>query len=163
MMIFSLVIAGFYSVMQLTTGASKSSLKNRIEVQKDSRRTHMKFVDEISCASQVIKPDIGSTSAYLALVDRNGRIAVYYQRPFDYPQEDGTSVKGYKLYMVSRDPTSGKVEDEREVATHIKRLAFTATSEGAVAISLTMFNKKEEFNLFTQITLKNYYAGDFIN
>jgi len=163
LIIFSLVISGFYGILQLTAGTNKSSLKNKVEVQKDARRAQIKLIDELSCASEVVKPEIGSSAPFLVVVDKEGKIAVYYQRSEDFKQEDGSIVKGYKLYAVTKNPTTGKVETEREVASSIKRLVFTSVSEGSVGINLTVFNKNEEISVLTQVTLKNYYAGEFIN
>ncbi|HNY11309.1 MAG TPA: prepilin-type N-terminal cleavage/methylation domain-containing protein [Candidatus Wallbacteria bacterium] len=163
LMIFSFVISGFYGILQLTAGTNKSSLKNKIEVQKDARRTQIKFIDELSCASEVVKPGIGSSSPFLVVIDKDGKIAVYYQKSEDFKQEDGSVIKGFKLYSVTKNPTTGKVESEREVASNIKRLVFTSASEGSIGINLTTFNKNEEISVLTQVTLKNYYAGEFIN
>jgi type II secretory pathway component PulJ len=164
MMIFSLVVTGFYGVMQLSTAAGKSSLKDKVELQKNTRRAQMKLIDEVSCAGEVVKPEIGSSAPFLVLVDKEGKISVYYQKEHTYKLEDNkTEVKGYKLFSVTKNPTTGAVSQEKEVVGNIKRLIFTTVSEGSVSVNLRLFSNKEETDLITQVTLKNYYAGEFIH
>jgi len=164
MIIFSLVVTGFYSVMQFSVAANKSSLKDKVELQKNTRRAQMKLIDEISCASEIVKPEIGSSAPFLVLVDKEGMISVYYQKEETYKLEDDkTEIKGYRLYCVTKNPTTGAVRAEKEVISHIKRLIFTTFSEGSAAVNLKLFSNKEETDLITQVTLKNYYAGEFIH
>lgn len=164
LMIFSLVVTGFYGVMQLSAAAGKSSLKDKVELQKNTRRAQMKLIDEISCASEVVKPEIGSSAPFLVLVDKEGRIGVYYQKEHVYRlDDDKTEVRGYKLFSVTKNPTTGAVSQEKEIAGNIKRLIFTTMSEGSVTVNLKLFANREETDLVTQVTLKNYYAGEFIH
>jgi len=164
MMIFSLVVAGFYSVMQFSAAAGKSSLKDKVELQKNTRRAQMKLIDELSCASEVVKPEIGSSAPFLVIINKEGKICVYYQKEETYKLEDNkTEVKGYKLFLITKNPTTGEIGPEKEIIDKIKRLVFTAYSEGSVAVNLKLFSNKEETDLITQVTLKNYYAGEFLH
>ncbi|HPG59604.1 MAG TPA: hypothetical protein PKW98_17430, partial [Candidatus Wallbacteria bacterium] len=116
--------------MQFSTAANKSSLKDKVELQKNTRRAQMKLIDEISCASEIVKPEIGSSAPFLVLVDKEGMISVYYQKEELYKLEDDkTEIKGYRLYCVTKNPTTGAVGAEKEVISHIKRLIFTTFSE----------------------------------
>ena len=164
MMIFSLVVAGFYGVMQFGTAAGKSSLKDKVELQKNTRRAQMKLIDEISCASEIVKPEIGSSAPFLVIIDKEGKICVYYQKEEIYKLEDNkTEVKGFKLFSITKNPTTGEVSHEKEIIGKIKRLIFTTLSEGSAAVNLKLFSNKEETDLITQVTLKNYYAGEFLH
>ncbi len=164
LIIFSLVITGFYSVMSFSTAAGKSTLKDKVELQKNTRRAQMKLIDEISCASEIIKPEIGSSAPFLVIVNKEGKISVYYQKRHSYKLEDNkTVIDGYKLFCVTKNPTSQAIEAEKEIMGNIKRLVFTTHSEGSTAVNLKLFSNMEETDLITQITLKNYYAGEFLH
>jgi len=164
MIIFSLVVSGFYGVMQLTAATGKSSMKNKIEIQKNMRRAQMKLIDEISCAAEIVKPEIGSSAPFLVVINKEGKICVYYQKEVIYKTEDEKDeIKGYRLYCVTKNPTDGKISEEREVINHIKRLMFTTISEGSTVVNIRLFSNREQSDLITQVTLKNYFAGEFIN
>lgn len=158
--IFSLVVAMFYGAMQMAFNTSKSSLKNKIDVQKDSRRAQLKLVDEITGAAGVIKPAIGESAPYAAIIDAAGNVTVYYQKEARVRFEDGSTASGYKLFARTKS-SAGPAGAEREILDSIKRLVFTACSEGSLQIDLRLFNQREEFDLITQVTLKNYYTGEF--
>src|SRR5205085_10398108 len=103
---------------------------------------------------EVVSPRAGSTLGYAVLRDRVALLRWYY-----LTQQAGTTDL-YELHVYKHDDKLPENQRDELLLTNVRRLAFTARTEGALQVNLLLGEEGAESSVLTTVRLRNIAAAE---
>ena len=152
--LFALLI-GVVMGVQRWTGFATARLTPQLALQQQSRKALVGMLTELQESMEVVSPKPGCTLSYALVRDRLSLTRWYYQ----LPAADGRSTQ---LWRYVDDPELDRARRATLLLSGIRRLTFTARTEGALQLNLVLGEGDQELALLTTVRLRNVAAAEEI-
>lgn len=155
----TLVAALFAVVLGLIvwiTGFGRSAsgrLGAQASLQQGSRKALVRLLRELEESIEVVSPRPGTTLSHALVRDKLSLARWYYQ----VPSADGRS---FDLRRAIDSATLPPGQRDELLLTSIRRLTFTARTEGALQVHLVLSEGAEDYALVTTVRLRNIAAAE---
>ena len=133
-------------------GRASARLTPQLSLQQASRKAIVRLIRGLQESMEVAMPRPGCTLPYAIVRDQVSRAQWYYQ----VPRPDGTR----QLWRWVDD--AGLAPDKRAelLISGVKRLTFTARSEGALQVNLLLGEGDHEYAMLTTVRLRNIASAE---
>jgi type II secretory pathway pseudopilin PulG len=126
----------------------------QLSAQQTARAAVARLLRELQEGIEVVSPPPGSTYPYAVVRDQVSCARWYYL----IPQAGAPGLFELWRHVDDADLTPDKRAEK--LLANVKRLTFTAQSEGAVQVNLMLKDGDQEFPLLTSVRMRNLAAAD---
>lgn len=135
--------------------ASSLRLAPQMALQQASRKAVVRFLRDLQQGMEVLLPLPGATLPYAVARDDVSAICFYHLvSRTDRP--DGTM----ELWRYRMDPGQAPRGERELILSNVRRLSFTARSEGALQLNLLLAEGAEEYAIITTVRLRNIASAE---
>lgn len=132
---------------------SSRRITAQLSLQQESRKALVRLMREVQEGMEVLRPAPGTTLPYALFTDKLGRVRWLYLKPSTV-----RGAKTFELWMYTR--TLDQPIPPEQVLGNIRSAAFTAVSEGALQVNVTLAEDDQSLPLLTTIRLRNFAASE---
>jgi len=133
---------------------SGQRLSTQMAVHQASRKALVRFLQELQEGIEVIRPTPGTTLSYALVRDKYSCVRWFRQVP--RPGSGGL----YDLRRYADDLALPMDRRDELLLSDVKRLTFTARSEGALQINIVLAEKDRDYALLTTVRLRNLPSAE---
>ncbi|MBI4859694.1 MAG: hypothetical protein HY815_05450 [Candidatus Riflebacteria bacterium] len=144
----SLILAVvFYAIITFLRQGSRmeDQMSTLLGFQSDAQRALSNFLQDLQEGITVVQPPPGHTLPHAVVRDKLNRLAFYSLVPAGRPGE----------YRLRRDLASPQNVDTKILLGGLTRVTFTALSDSALQIHLTLGSGDRRYSFHTQVRLRN--------
>lgn len=133
---------------------STAKLAPKLAGQQATRKAVVRFLRELQESMEVVSPRAGSTLAYSVVRDRIAVLRWYFlvQQP--------NSPDLFELRVYKHDSALPTGQREELLVQNVRRLAFTARTEGALQVNLLVGEEGMETSILTTVRLRNIASAE---
>lgn len=158
-----LVVGIFVVVLALVVGyfgfgrRSEQRLTARMGAQQATRKALVRFVQELQESVEVLSPRPGSTLSYALVRDQVNAVRWYYQvRTPGSPDSAPT----FEVWRFATDTTLPGPQRRVKLLGGVKRLTFTARSEGGLRLNLVTTEDGQDHATLLSVRLRNIAVAE---
>lgn len=133
---------------------STARLGPKLAAQQATRRAVVRFLHELQESMEVVAPRAGSTMAYAVIRDKLALVRWYYLI------EQVGAPGLFELHVYRHDPALSTGQRDEVLLSNVRRLAFTARTEGALQVNLLVGEEGQETSILTTVRLRNIASSE---
>lgn len=148
-----LLIVILFGIISWST-RSTQRVGSRLAAQQAQRKALVRFLRELQEGMEVVAPRAGSTLGHAVLRDRVALLRFYF-----LVQQAGAPDL-FELHVYKHDDSLPANQKEETLLTNVRRIAFTARTEGALQVNLLVGEEGAESSVLTTVRLRNIAAAE---
>ena len=147
------LLIAMYELVSFATH-STARLAPKLAAQQATRKAVARVLSELQESMEVVSPRAGSTLAYAVVRDRLALLRWYF-----LVQQAGAP-NLYELHVYRHDPKLAAGQREEVLMRNVRRLAFTARTEGALQVNLLAGEEGRDTSILTTVRLRNIASAE---